>query len=124
MSYGDTGWRVSIEPRTPLVNIGMVDGDVPFWVRASVFMDYGQVSLLNGFYQKASTPQEGPVIGSTPGNPSRLSFWGTGWSLTGNIGNHLDARLTMSFPLINNGNLPNWSPLHDLHIYFGVGAQF
>ncbi len=122
--YGDTGWRVSVEPRTPLVNIGMVDCDVPFWVRASVFLDFGQVSLLNGYYQKSVVPAEGPTIGRTPGNPSRLEFCGTGWSLTGNIGNHMDARLTMGFPLINNGNLPNWSPLYYMHIYFVVGAQF
>ena len=39
-AYGDTGWRISIEPRTPQVNIGMAgnEGDeVPFWLRGSVF---------------------------------------------------------------------------------------
>ena len=124
VTYGDTGWRVSLEPRTPLVNIGMVDGDIPFWVRASVFLDYGQVSLLDGYYQKSQTPSEGPGISSVRGNPRRLDFCGTGWTLTSNIGSHLDARLTMGFPLINNGNLPNWSPQHYLHVYFAVGAQF
>jgi hemolysin activation/secretion protein/AraC-like DNA-binding protein len=123
VAYGDTGWRVSIEPRTPLVNIGMVDGDVPFWVRASVFLDYGEISLVDGSYARTAS-QEGPTTGHVAGNPSRLDFLGTGWSLTGNIGSHLDMRLTMAFPLINNGGQPGWSPAHDLHIYFGVGAQF
>jgi hemolysin activation/secretion protein len=122
-AYGDTGWRVMLEPRTPQVNIGMVDGTAPFWMRASVFMDYGQVSVLNGYFARKPS-LEGPVIGTIPGNPSTLDFWGTGWSLIGNIGNHLDARFTMSFPLINTGGMPGWSPLRDLQIYFAVGAQF
>jgi len=111
-AYGDTGWRVSIEPQTPQISIGMVDGDKPFWVRASVFMDYGQVSLLGGNYTTIT------------GNPSKLDFWGVGWSLIMNIGEHLDARLTMAFPLINQDASPSWSPLNNMQIYFGVGAQF
>jgi len=122
--YGDTGWRMSVEPQTPLINIGMVDGDVPFWIRASVFMDYGQIYALDGGYFIKKNAPIGYVIGSTVGNPSHLDYWGTGWSLVANIGNHLDARLTMAFPLINEDELPNWSPLHDLRIYFAVGAQF
>jgi hemolysin activation/secretion protein/AraC-like DNA-binding protein len=125
-AYGDTGWRVTIEPRTPQISIGMVgnEGDeVPVWLRGSVFMDYGQISVLNGFYVKEAS-LNGPVIGSIPGNPGTVDFWGTGWSLTANIGSHLDARLTMAFPLINTGGEPGWSPLHEVQIYFGVGAQF
>ena len=104
-AYGDTGWRASIEPRTPLVNIGMVDGDIPFWVRASVFLDYGQLFRLGG-------------------GPDYFNFCGTGWTLTGNIGSHLDARLTMGFPLINSFKQPSWGPGRSLHVYFAVGAQF
>jgi hemolysin activation/secretion protein len=122
--YGDTGWRMSVEPQTPLINIGMVDGDVPFWIRASVFMDYGQIYALDGRYFVKTTAPNGFFVGSIPGNPSHLDYWGTGWSLVANIGNHLDARLTMAFPLINEDQLPGWSPLHDLRIYFAVGAQF
>jgi hemolysin activation/secretion protein/AraC-like DNA-binding protein len=103
-SYGDTGWRVSAEPRTPLVNIGMVDGDIPFWVRASVFMDFGQTYLVERSLAR--------------------NFWGTGWTLTGNIGSHLDARLMMGVPLINWNRQPSWGPGRDLHVYFFVGAQF
>jgi len=123
VAYGDKGWRVSLEPRTPLVNIGMVDGDVPFWVRASVFMDYGQIGLADGTYSRTAV-QEGPTIGRTIGNPGLLNFWGTGWSVNANIGSHMDARLAVGFPLINNGNLPHWSPGRYAHLYFAVGAQF
>jgi len=104
-NYGDTGWRVMLEPRTPLVNIGMVDGDIPFWVRASVFMDYGETYLL----QKVS------ATGS-----DAAQFWGCGASLTANIGSHLDARLTVAWPLLSSA----YTPAGDFHFYFGVGAQF
>ena len=104
-NYGDTGWRVMLEPRTPLVNIGMVDGDIPFWVRASVFMDYGETYLL----QKISADSK-----------DAAQFWGWGTSLTANIGNHLDGRLTVAFPLVSSAVTPAGS----VHVYFGVGAQF
>lgn len=104
-AYGDTGWRVSIEPQTPLINIGMVDGDIPFWLRSSVFMDYGEIYMLD----------KTAVAGN-----DRSAFWGAGWSLTANIGNHLDGRLAVAVPLISTTH----TPMGDVHIYFGVGAQF
>ena len=103
--YGDTGWRVAIEPQTPLVNIGMVDGDLPCWVRSSVFVDYGEAYLL-------ATPAGGTS------NHARL--WGAGWNLTANIGNHLDARVTVACPLLAT----TATPVNDIHVYFGVGMQF
>ena len=72
-AYGDTGWRVSVEPRTPLINIGMVDDDIPFWIRSSVFVDYGQDSVLDGFYAVVASAQ-GPVISQIPHNPTTLEF--------------------------------------------------
>jgi hemolysin activation/secretion protein len=123
-AYGDTGWRVSIEPQTPLVNIGMVDGDIPFWLRATVFMDYGRLYLLDGGYFAKVAYLNGPAVGSIAGNPTTLDFWGAGWSLIANIGNHLDGRLTMGFPLLNPGQERGWSPLQNVRIYFAVGAQF
>jgi len=104
-NYGDTGWRVMFEPRTPMVNLGMVDGDIPFWVRASVFMDYGETYLL----QKVSATSQ-----------DAAEFWGCGASLTANIGSHLDARLTVAWPLLSTA----LTPAGDFHFYFGVGAQF
>jgi hemolysin activation/secretion protein len=102
---GDTGWRMSIEPQTPLVNIGMVDGDIPFWVRSSVFVDYGEIYLLDRSSESTS---------------DRMKFCGVGCSLTANIGNHLDARLTIAFPLITT----TLTEAGNVHVYFGVGAQF
>ena len=105
-AYGDYGWRVMLEPRTPLVNIGMVDGDVPFWVRASVFMDYGELHTLEKH------------VAYFPNQAS--AFWGCGASLTGNVGNHLDARLTVAWPLLTAAS----TRADTFHFYFGVGAQF
>ncbi|MFZ1073411.1 MAG: helix-turn-helix domain-containing protein [Verrucomicrobiia bacterium] len=123
-AYGDTGWRVSVEPQTPLMNIGMVDDNAPLWIRGSVFMDYGQVYALNGAYFVEAATVNGPVVGTLPSNPSRLSFWGTGWSITANIGNHLDARFTMAFPLMDEAGRSGFAPGRNMHVYFGVGAQF
>jgi hemolysin activation/secretion protein/AraC-like DNA-binding protein len=108
-AYGDTGWRVSIEPQTPLINIGMVDGDKPFWVRSSVFMDYGEIYL-----------SEKPA----PGARDRGQFFGVGWSITANIGSHFDARLTIACPLLSDFFTFNGTRAGDVHIYFGVGMQF
>jgi hemolysin activation/secretion protein/AraC-like DNA-binding protein len=102
--YGDTGWRMSVEPRTPMINIGMVDGNVPFWVRGYVFMDYGELYWI----QHNST------------YPGPEKFWGYGGGLTANIGSHIDGRLAVSFPLISSPNTTAGS----VQIYFGVGVQF
>ncbi len=105
--YGDTGWRFSIEPQTPLMNVGMVGDErhgETCWVRASVFLDYGRTYLL------AQPP---------PGSESRESFFGVGWSMTANIGSHLDGRVTVAWPLIDHAGESDGA-----HIYFGVGAQF
>ncbi len=104
-NYGDTGWRVSLEPRTPLVNIGMVDGDIPFWLRASVFMDFGQTYLLQKVTSTSKTTE---------------SFWGYGGSLIANIGSRMDARLTIAFPILSS----KLTPAESVQVYFGVGAQF
>ena len=112
--YGDTGWRVSIEPQTPLVNIGMVGNEgheETCWVRGSVFMDYGEV------YRYFDTP-------GLPANISTLhtlKFWGAGLGLTANISSHLDARLTLAWPLYKPAA---GAALGPVHVYFGVGAQF
>jgi hemolysin activation/secretion protein/AraC-like DNA-binding protein len=106
-AYGDTGWRFSIEPQTPLINIGMVGNEgheEPCWVRASVFLDYGRIYLL------AQPP---------PGSASHESFCGAGWAVTANIGSHVDGRLTVAWPLISHAG-----EAAGVHIYFGVGAQF
>jgi hemolysin activation/secretion protein/AraC-like DNA-binding protein len=109
-AHGDAGWRMSVEPRTPMVNIGMVDGDIPFWVRGSVFVDYGQL-----FAFKPAT-----------GVPGQLDFMGAGFGMTANIGSHMDARLALAWPILNPfpKSVVNSFGGDGLHVYFAVGAQF
>jgi hemolysin activation/secretion protein/AraC-like DNA-binding protein len=123
-AYGDAGWRVSVEPQTPLIQIGDVDGDTPFWLRFSVFMDYGEVMALDNDYFLGGAYQSGPAAPKTLGTSDVLSFWGAGWSMTMNIGNHIDGRLTMGFPLLNPNGMKGFSPIDDLRIYFAIGGQF
>ena len=101
--YGDTGWKVTAEPHTPLLDIGLVDGVAPMRVRASVFTDYGERYLLD------------------PGSRKRsLALWGAGLGLAGTIGETIDFRIAIAWPLLTTASISRRSP----HIYFGVGAQF
>jgi hemolysin activation/secretion protein/AraC-like DNA-binding protein len=108
VAYGDTGWRMTVEPRTPQVSIGMAGNEgaeVPVWVRGSVFVDYGQLYRLD----------------PTPGfSTTRASLLGVGWGVTANIGSHLDARVSMAWPLMSSAVIPGGSA----YVYFAVGAQF
>jgi hemolysin activation/secretion protein/AraC-like DNA-binding protein len=108
VAYGDTGWRMTVEPRTPQISIGMAgnEGDAaPVWVRGLTFVDYGQLYRLD--------PTPGYSLNSA-------SFLGIGWGVTANIGSHLDARLTMAWPLLSNAAIPGGSA----YVYFAIGAQF
>jgi hemolysin activation/secretion protein len=106
-AYGDTGWRVSVEPQLPPIDLGMFgnEGDEESsWLRGSVFMDYGETYLLE----------------PSSGTSGSESFWGLGWAATINLGSHLDGRVAMAWPLTSSAQTRIW----DLHLYFGVGAQF
>ena len=106
-AYGDTGWHATIEPQTPQVSIGMAGNEgseVPVWVRASVFTDYGQIYDIDSF----------------PNGAGSLNYWGAGFGVTASIGNHLDARLVVAWPLISQ----NLTPAGEIHVYFALGAQF
>ena len=106
-AYGDTGWRVMIEPQLPPIDIGMIGNEGSeevSWFRGSVFMDYGETYLLD--------PQ--------PGGSGRQQFWGAGWAAMVNLGSHLDGRVSMAWPLMSTAQ----TRAGDLHLYFGVGGQF
>jgi hemolysin activation/secretion protein/AraC-like DNA-binding protein len=107
--YGDSGWRATIEPQTPQVSIGMAGNDgseVPVWVRGSVFTDYGEIYRIDSFSNGARS----------------LSFWGAGFGATASIGNHMDARLSVAWPLLTDP-LSN-TAAGNVHVYFAFGAQF
>jgi hemolysin activation/secretion protein/AraC-like DNA-binding protein len=101
--YTDTGWRVLFEPRTPNWNLGKVDGTAPMYVRLSAFVDYGQGYLLDPGPRKRTT-----------------SMLGAGLGLSGSIGEHVDFRFTLGFPLLD---VPGTSA-GDPRVTFSLGGQF
>ena len=106
-AYSDTGWRFSIEPQTPLYNIGMFGNEGHLetcWVRGLAFLDYGQI------YDLGNVPS---------GYTTREDFCGTGFGVTANIGTHLDGRVTVAWPLIGHVGEAD-----GVRVYFGIGAQF
>jgi len=105
--YGDCGWRISGELRTPYVSIGTVkDNDyaAPFWLRGVAFMDYGQVFALD-------VPE---------GTPPHLSLWGTGVGGVANIGDNIDVRVNIAWALENG----LFTHAGDMGAFFTVGVQF
>ncbi len=121
--YGDTGWRLGFEPRTPMVDIGMVDGSAPFRIRGFIFTDYGQSYLLD----------PGHPTASIAGYHSMETLWGAGLGFSGSIGSTFDFRLTVGWALkaaaglttgASGEDLKVTTRAGDLQIYFGVGAQF
>ena len=107
-SYGDSGWRMQLEPHTPWINLGMVDGTLPLLVRAYGFFDCGQTWLSDA-----------------PRNNVKLAGIGIGANAT--IGSHLDLRFQIAVPLratpANSGEQP-FEHSGDVRVTFGIGAQF
>jgi hemolysin activation/secretion protein len=103
--FGDTGWRVTSELKTPPHTVGFVGAGTsrPLIVRASVFMDYAQTYLID------------PV-----GVPGRVPLWGTGIGGGANIGSAWQGRLAFTWPLLNAGT----ATAGQLRIMFALSGQF
>lgn len=104
--YGDSGWRVTVEPHTPYINLHATTRGgtaVPFLLRGSVFIDYGQIAAE-------------PAAGFN----HVLRFAGAGFGVTGQIENHLDARLTVAWPMLRINDITPGAT----RVYFGLGVQF
>jgi hemolysin activation/secretion protein len=102
--YGDTGWRVQIEPHSPYWNMGLAFDKAPIVTRIYAFLDYGQSYLLD------------------PG-PSRLgtvSMLGTGAGVDVSIGEHFDTRVNLGVPLLD---IPGQEAGH-LRVEFSIGMQW
>jgi hemolysin activation/secretion protein len=98
---------VSVEPRTPQWNLGMVNGNAPkgapMAVRMFAFMDYGQGYLSDPGPRDATT-----------------SLWGVGFGFIGNIGQHVDFRCSFGFPLLD---VPG-AKAEGLRVAFALAGQF
>jgi hemolysin activation/secretion protein len=101
--FGDTGWRVSAEQKTPAHIIGMAYPGNPLIVRGAVFMDYAQTYLLDPNGANGRTP-----------------LWGTGFGGILSLGTHWEARLLFSLPLLSAGTTEAYQPRFN----FSLSAQF
>jgi len=103
--YGDTGWRVLIEPHTPLFKVPLGEQNtLQTLVRASLFTDYGERYLLH----------------TVPGRAGSLAMWGAGFAISATRGEHVDVRFTYGIPLLDVPGVPAWHP----RFTFAVSAQF
>jgi hemolysin activation/secretion protein len=101
--FGDSGWRITAEQKTPYYVVGMAYRNHPLTVRGSVFMDYGEAYLLD--------PQ---------GRNDRMQLWGVGFGGVASIGANWEGRLLFSWPLLSIGTTQAGQPRFD----FGLTAQF
>ena len=100
---GDTGWWIGAEQKTPPYAIGPVYGNHRLTVRGSVFMEYGEVYLLDPHGRQAST-----------------ALWGTGFGGAASIGANWEARLLFSWPLLSAPGAQAGQP----RFTFSLSAQF
>lgn len=101
--FGDTGWRTSMELKTPPHVVGIAYQKQPLVIRGSVFMDYAQTYLLD--------PQ---------GRPEETSLWGCGFGGAISIGPRWDARLIFAWPLLSTLSTPRYQPRFN----FALTGQF
>jgi hemolysin activation/secretion protein len=101
--FGDNGWRLNVELKTPGRVLGIVHGKQALILRGSIYADYGEVFLID--------PQ---------GRDSSTSLAGVGFGGVLSIGTHWDARLLFSWPLLNGVSTEAFQPRFN----FGLTAQF
>jgi len=101
--FGDTGWHIGFEQKTPTHVIGIVYGKVPMTIRGAVFMDYGEAYLLD-----------------PNGRKPRLPLWGTGFGTVVAVGPHWETRFWFSWPLLTAGTTEAYQPRFN----FALSGQF
>lgn len=101
--FGDCGWHVTLEQKTPPYVVGLAADRTPLTVRGSIYTDYGQALLLDPNGRKGLTP-----------------LWGAGFGAVTSLGTHWEARLLCSWPLLSAGAVEAYQPRFD----FSVTAQF
>jgi hemolysin activation/secretion protein len=99
--FGDTGWHVGFEQKTPTQVIGIVYGKAPMTIRGAVYMDYGEAYLLDSA-------------------PARTPLWGTGFGSVVSVGSHWEGRLWFSWPLLTAGTTEAYHPRFN----FALSGQF
>ncbi|HLP78312.1 MAG TPA: POTRA domain-containing protein, partial [Candidatus Paceibacterota bacterium] len=103
-AFGDNGWRVNLDLKTPPHTVGTVFGKELLTVRGSFYMDYAETYLLE-------VPKG--VDGFVP-------LWGTGAGAVISVGSHWDARLLFSVPLLKTASTTPGQPRFN----FSITGQF
>jgi len=103
--FGDTGWRLTSELKTPPHTVGYVGAGTgnPLIVRGALFMDYAQTYLID-----------------PNGSPGRVPLWGTGFGGTASIGTSWQGRFAFTWPLLTAGT----AEAGQIRIIFGLTGQF
>ena len=101
--FGDAGWRVTLELKSPPHVVGTVYGNAALIVRASAFMDYAEAYLLD-----------------PNGRDNRVPLWGSGFGIAADVGSHWGTRLLFSVPLLKTTTTTAYEPRFD----FALTAQF
>jgi len=101
--FGDTGWRITLEQKTPPHVVGLVYGKNPLVLRGSFYMDYGETYLLD-----------------PNGRDGRVPLWGAGFGGVASVGPHFEARFLFSWPFLRTLTTEPYQPRFD----FSLSAQF
>jgi hemolysin activation/secretion protein len=103
--FGDMGWRITSELKTPPHRIGYVGtgNGYPLMVRASAFFDYAETYLID-----------------PKGRPGNTPLCGTGFGGAFTLGPAFEGRLLFAWPVLNTPNTESGQ----LRIAFAVSAQF
>jgi hemolysin activation/secretion protein len=99
--FGDTGWHVGFEQKTPTHVIGIPYGKALMTIRGAAYMDYGEAYLLDGA-------------------PARTPLWGTGFGTVISVGPHWETRWWFSWPLLTAGT----TDAYHTRINFSLSGQF
>jgi hemolysin activation/secretion protein len=101
--FGDSGWRIMAEQKTPPLVVGVAYGHSPLALRGSIFMDYGQNYFLD------PGPRKSPQ-----------ALWGTGLGVAASLGPTWEFRFLFGWPLISTPTTKANEPRFD----FALSAQF
>lgn len=104
--YGDAGWFGSLELRTPHLRrpVGVGTKFLPAWLRGLAFVDAGQRFLYDG----------------DAAADDALFLWGAGTGASATVGQTLDLRVVVGWPLQDTPTTSAGQP----RAYFSVGGQF
>ena len=101
--FGDTGWHIGFEQKTPTHVIGLAYGKAAMTIRGALYMDYAETYLLD-----------------PNGAKERVPLWGTGLGTVLSVGTHWEGRFWFSWPLLSAGTTEAYQPRFN----FALSGQF